>query len=309
MTRSLLARLTGVCVAALALLAEPPAQAQIPFYYTTRPQGVGMRSAAMADALSSDSWDATTMYWNPGGLSFVRTASPIFTHFVDWTTKAQTEQLVAPSITYGPIAFSASGMLTHGGRIDAGENIVVAYKEIGLDIAVSYLLLPTLSIGVLGGGRRSTFDETAISSAWSQVGIFYYPSPGIAYGMAYRAYRGATFWAANAQSGVGPQSDIQQNLELGATMTYPARSDRPVVTMSLTTEKYFPGVSLFSTKGGVEVFPWHFFVIRVGFKVGSVERIGRYGFGVHIDPVHLDFAIAPSRSENRFHGVSLAISL
>ncbi len=309
MTRaSSIGPLAGLMIVAL-VLAGSHASAQNPFYYTSKLEGTSMRSSGLADASSADSWDVTTMYWNPGGLSFLHSKSPIFTHTVDWNTRAQTENIAVALFGYRSFTFAAGGMISHSGRLTPGEGYSVPFNEAGFDLAASYAIIPTMSMGVLVGGRRSTFDGVGLNSAWAQLGVFYYPSPGIAYGLVHRVFRGTVYWAANDQSGVVPDQEIRQNLELGATMTFPMRSDRPIVTLSLTTEKYFPGVAISSTKGGLEIFPWRFFAVRIGFKVGSVERVARYGFGIHIDPVHLDVALAPSRAESRFHGISLSITL
>jgi hypothetical protein len=168
---------------------------------------------------------------------------------------------------------------------------------------------PVLSVGAMGGIRRTDLISLPTTSQWAQAGLFYYPTPGIAYGIAYRVRNGYTYWFSNNQSGVQHDAKLGQIVEIGTTMTWPSRSDRPMVTLSLTTEKFFPGISLFSTKGGLEVLPVQFLALRMGFKVGSFERVARYGLGFLFDPLRLDAAIGPGRTDNRFAGVSLSVRL
>jgi hypothetical protein len=204
---------------------------------------------------------------------------------------------------------AVAGMYSHGGELRPEGDLAVAVKEYGVDIATSMALTPTLSVGAFAGGRQVQFASTTKTNGWGQVGMFYYPSPGISYGWAYRVSSGVSYWSANAQRGVINEPTLSQNLEISATMTYPSRSSAPIVTLSLASEKYFPGVSLFSTKGGLEVYPVSFIALRVGFKAGTVERIARYGVGLRFDPVRLDLAVGASRSEDRFAGISLSVSL
>ncbi len=291
------------------LFLSAAAQSQAPFYYTVRPQGHGMRAAALADASSADASNVTGMFWNPASLSFLGSGGIIGTHTLDVKTRLQSEYLAGVVQVGRGLTVAASGVYAHAGKLEPEGGPVVSLKVYGADLAGSYAILPTLSVGGLFGARKAAFDGESRTMGWGQIGMFYFPSPGISYGMAYRVIRGYTYWYANNQSGVEPEPDLIQNLEIGATMSYPARAERPIVTLSLTTEKSFPGVSLFSTKGGLEVLPTQFLSLRLGFKVGTLERVARYGFGLHFGRVHVDFASGPSRAENRFSGVSLMVNL
>jgi hypothetical protein len=283
--------------------------AQAPYYYTLRPQGMGMRAAGLAEASSADATDVTGMFWNPGSVSFVRKPGMVFTHAIDTETHANTEQLASTVYRGAGVSLAVNGLYMHDGTLspEGGPHVGIGMR--GADVTASLLLLPTLSVGVMVGGREILLDTDRRTTGWGNVGLFYFPSPGISYGISYRILRGATYWFANAQSGVTWEPDPFQTIEMGATMSYPARSKSPFVMLSLSTEKVFPGVSLFSTKGGLEVLPIPMLALRVGFKVGSVERVARYGIGVNLYGVHIDAAYAPSRAENRFGGVSLMVDL
>ena len=302
-------RIALYAVVAILLILSAASYAQAPYYYTVRPQGHGMRNAALAEASSADPSDVTSMFWNPGILSFLKDQSIVATHSVDLRTRTNSEHVAGSFMVYRGLTLAASGSVSHGGKLEPENGPVVDLKGYGADVAGSYALMPTLSLGGLFGIRNTDFGGTTVNYAWAHVGVFYYPSPGISYGMAYRMTRGHTYWYANLQSGVIREPDLLQNLEIGATMMYPSLAERPVVILALTTEKSFPGVSLFSTKGGLEVLPTRFLALRIGFKVGTLERVARYGIGLQFERFELDFAAGPSRAENRFSGVSLTVKL
>ena len=302
-------RIAVLAAAGLQLLFSGATHAQAPFFYTVRPQGYGMRAAALAEASSADGSDVSGMYWNPGCLVFLKNEGVLVSHVMDVSTRAQVEHL-AGSVRFGhAFALGVSGVYSHEGRLELENGPEVPLEGHGVDLAGAYAFAPTLSLGVLAGFRKLTFDAESRTTGWGQIGLFYFPSQGVSYGFVYRAARGYTYWHANQQSGVERETDLLQNIEIGATMSYPARAEDPIVTLSLTTEKSFPGVSLFSTKGGLELLPVRFLAVRVGFKVGTLERVARYGFGLKFGRVHIDFAAGPSRAESRFTGVSLMVNL
>lgn len=295
--------------AGVAMMATATVSAQTPYYHTLRPAASAMRSAGLADASNADATDVTAMFWNPGSLAFLRRQSVVLSHVSDVGTHASTEQVTVAVLRSEETAVAVNGTLMHGGTLTPEEGPTTSISSMGGDIGVSYLLLPTLSAGAVAGVRRMSIGVDRRTTGWGLVGLFYFPSPGISYGLTYGAVRGVTYWYANAQSGVLWEPDLTQYLEIGATMSYPPRAQDPMVTLSLATARYFPGVSLFSTKGGLEINPVPWASLRVGFKVGSVERVARYGIGFRVSPLRLDFAFAPSAVESRFGGVSLMVDL
>lgn len=296
-------------MAGMTLLIAVSGFAQAPFYHTFRPSFAGMRSAGLADASNADATDVTAMAANPACLSFLKYRSVALAHVTDIATQAGFEQASGVLPRIGELTFAVNAAVMHGGKLDPGEGVRAAWSGYGGDVGASYLLMPTMSVGVVAGARAITISGERRTTGWGLAGVFYYPSPGISYGLTYGAVRGITWWYANAQSGVIWEPDLTQHLEIGASMSYPPRAQDPVVTLSLATQRFFPGVSLFSTKGGLEVNPVPWIALRVGFKAGSVERVARYGIGIRMPRVRLDFALAPSAVENRFGGFSLMVDL
>jgi hypothetical protein len=294
---------------AAAVVVITPVAAQPPTYFTVTPEGLNMRLAALGDASCSQVLDVGSMFGNPASLNHLQERGVIATHIQDRLTRGSVDQVAATVFSTNAFAVALNGTVSHGGGIRPEGVSPFPAREFGGDLAVAYAFLPTLSAGVLAGIRKTEIASLPSTNVWTQVGILYYPSPGISYGATYRVRKGATYWFANAQNGFDKDTPVRQGVEIGATMTFPARSDRPVATLSLSTEKFFPGISLASTKGGLEYLPVEFLALRIGFKVGSFERAARFGLGILVDPFRVDVAVGPSMSDDRFAGVSLFVRL
>ncbi len=300
---------TAILAAVATMMVTVAGSAQTPYYHTFRPSAISMRPAGLADAANADARDVTAMFWNPGSLAFLRYQNIVLTHISDPGTHAKTEQVSAAVFRNAEFSLGVNALVMYGGTLTPEDGPTTEFKGIGGDAALSYLLLPTISVGMIAGVRDMTIGTARKTTGWGLLGVFYYPSPGISYGLTYGAVRGVTYWYSNAQSGVLWEPDLAQYLEIGATMTYPPRAKDPVVTLTLATQRNFPGVSQFSTKGGLEISPVSWMAFRVGFKVGSVERVARYGIGFRYSRARLDLALAPSAVENRFGGIALVIDL
>jgi hypothetical protein len=300
---------TILILIAAGVLAASPVSGQIPSYYVFKPEGLNMRQAALGDASCSEAYDVAGMFGNPASLNHLRETGVILTHVLDEGSHGQTDQVTLAVFSGAMFALAVNATYTHGGELRPEGFSPFPIKESGGDFAFSMAIIPTLSIGAMGGVRKTEIASLPSTNEWGQAGMFYYPMPGIAYGIVYRVRTGSIYWFANGQNGLEREPTVRQNVEIGATMNFPARSERPVVTLALSAEKYYPGVALFSTKGGLEVLPLPFLALRMGFKVGSVERVARYGIGIMVGPVRLDAAVGPSRTDAQFAGLSLALRM
>ena len=176
------------------------------------------------------------------------------------------------------------------------------------DLASSTRVIPTLSAGVLAGIRSFKFANLSRSSEWAQLGVFYNPLPGIAYGLVYRYRRGLVFVKAGSDISLTPYASTPADLELGAAMTYPSNAADPIVSLALSTVRTFPSAERFNIKGGLEVYPVSYLALRLGYKVGSTTNLPRFGLGIHVRNFRCDFGIGPNQAEDRFHGFSLSYS-
>ncbi|MGA9121284.1 MAG: hypothetical protein WB699_18095 [Bacteroidota bacterium] len=278
------------------------------YVYFAQPSGVSVRGDAFAGAYCADAFDVTAMYSNPASLSFLRTRSVVVSDLSDWTLKSQTVSAAAPLLIDQDLRFGIGASYSGGGTVfaETGEGVPVQSYE--FDVASSTRLIPTLSAGVLIGIRSFKFANLSRSSEWAQLGVYYNPLPGIAYGLVYRYRRGLVFAKAGQDLSLSLYPNTPADLELGAAMMYPANSNSPIVSLSLTTVRAFPSAERFNIKGGLEVYPISFLALRLGYKVGSTINLPRYGIGVHVMNFRCDFGIGPSQADDRFHGFSLSYS-
>jgi hypothetical protein len=100
----------------------------------------------------------------------------------------------------------------------------------------------------------------------------------------------------------GPKS-----AQIGATIrTHDPQYSR--FTLSIAAEKLIDSTGLVY-KGGIEALPFTFLVLRIGYWVGPDTRAARYGVGLILGDFLLDYTVAPSHLEPRFHQVSLSYDL
>jgi len=292
----------------VALIMARTAEAQL-VVSPSRPFGVSPRGFALADAYCADWSDVTSMYGNPGALASLRSSSIIVVHHVDWATQTATELAAVPVRVNDDFAFGVAGVLGRDGKIHGLDGAEFGFTYFGGDLGSSYRIIPTLSLGFLGGIRAYTFAGDKLVTGWGQIGVLYAPTPGISYGVTYRVRGSALRIVGGQESSIEHESSIPADLEIGAAMTFPARSGSPIVSLSLTTEKNFPAVQRFNTKGGLEVYPVQFVALRIGYKVGSSNNVARYGAGVLFDRFRMDIGVAPSAAEDRSHTLSLSYLL
>jgi len=271
--------------------------------------GTSPRGFAMADAYCADNNDVTSMYGNPGALGFLRSTSMVLTHQVDWTTQSATEQLAVPFQLNQDVSFGVAAVVSRDGILHAEDGAGFAFSSYGVDLGSSVRIIPTLTAGLLLGARSFRFADQTMTTGWVQAGVLYTPTPGITYGVSYRIRNNLICAIAGSQASLEREQTWPAELEIGAAMTFPAHSGMPMVTLALTTEKNFPSIQRFNTKGGLEVYPLPFVAVRLGYKVGSSVNVGRYGAGVKLGKLQLDVGIAPSSAEDRSHVLSLSYSL
>jgi hypothetical protein len=293
---------------AVALWLAPSAAAQL-IVSTARPFGVSPRGFALADAYSADWDDVTSMYGNPGSLGSLRARSVVVTHYAEWATRTASELLAVPISVDDDLTLAVAGVLGHNGRLLGLDGTEFAFSYSGGDVAGAYRIMPTLALGMLVGAREYVFGDNRMMAGWLHVGVLYNPTPGVTYGITYRA-RGSAVRVIGGQSAtLERESQWPADLEIGAAMTYPARSGSPIVSFSLSTEKNFPAIQRFNTKGGLEVYPVQYVALRIGYKVGSSNNVARYGAGIRLGRFHMDAGIAPSSAEDRAHTFSLSYVL
>lgn len=301
------AAVAGIVLGAALITASPFARSQA-YVYFAQPSGVSIRGESFANAYSADAFDVTSMYSNPASLTYMDNRSVVVSDVFDWTLKSQTYSFAVPLLFTPDLRFGIGASYANNGTVFSETGDGVPTKSFEIDVATATRVIPTLSVGILGGLRSFTFANLTRPSEWAQLGIFYNPLPGIDYGLVYRYRRGLVFVKGGSDISLEPYAQTPADLELGAAMTYPATSASPIVCLSLTTIRTFPSAERFNIKGGLEVYPVPFVALRLGYKVGSSTNLPRYGIGIHVNNFRCDFGIGPSQADDRFHGFSLSYS-
>lgn len=297
----------GLMFVLLTVAAYSVVESQVQVYYV-QPVGVSIRGGSFADAYSADASDVTSMYGNPASLSYLYNESVVVSDYITWTVKSHTISAATPIFLNQDFHFGVGASYESNGKIFQESGNGIPMKSYEFDIAASSRVIPTLSVGVLGGVRKFTFADLSRPSEWAQLGVFYNPLPGIAYGLVYRYRNGLAFVKAGDALSLVRYQNTPADLELGAAMTYPSNAASPIVSLALSTVKTFPSAERFNIKGGLEVYPIRYVALRLGYKVGSTTNVPRFGIGVHVRNFRCDFGIGPNQSDDQFHGFSLSYS-
>jgi hypothetical protein len=294
----------------LTLVAVFPASSQPTYRFDTRPLGNGARGMAFADAYSADVSDVNSMYSNPATLCFLQTSSISVSHLHDWTFQTFEENIAAPVQISDGIAAALGLNVTTVGYLHptplAGD---VRFSHYGVDLGYAMRISPTLSMGAVIGVRYGKADNSPLGSMWVSIGAFYSPTPGLSYGAVFRGIgTGLGYAFENNTTTVEHQQRLPRTFELGAALAFPIKTREPWIHIALASEKSFPDNEN-RIKGGFEILPFSFCALRIGYGVGPKTVAARYGIGIRMSWLQLDYAISPSELEEQFDVFSLAIHI
>jgi len=176
----------------------------------------------------------------------------------------------------------------HAGYQDPRPDGRVEFSDYGFDLGYSVTIMPTLSLGFHGSARLVEVDGVSRAGGWSPWGSFYFPAPGISYGLRLHGPgTGLHYWV-DPENGehVEDQQKVPNALELAVEMKFPARAFEPTFVLALATERVLAYKQTFY-KGGMEVTPWHFIAFRIGyadyegihsFRMGAALKLGEFGW-------------------------------
>lgn len=266
---------------------------------------MGARASAMADAYTADIYDIAVLYWNPASLSFLEKKSVMLDHFYEWKTAVMNDVVAVPIPLKGQQSLGLGASVSHLGYLRNHRPYHARAIQYGFDLGYARILSTGFSGGIRVGGRYSHSENSDFfTSSWS-LGITYYPSPGISYGLVLGDI-GEDVSTLNGGT-LTKQASLRR-LQVGITMRYPLSLQRRLLTLALTNEKIFGETGLYY-RLGFEVNPFEFAALRVGYFVGPLTAAARYGLGFKTDLFQVDYAIAPSTHSFRFQQLSLSILL
>jgi hypothetical protein len=303
---------SSIAVAGLAFLLAGAASAQLTRYNSDSHAIVGARSAALADAVTSQSVDASMLYFNPAALSYLMwTSVPVTAAIEDlgYQNYAVTANVVVPLPRYQNWTFAVGGT-THQFHQSGNASPLrgLSYSQNDLTGGFAYRIIPALSVGAT---IRAVGGQSAAKSLWavsSSLGMMYGPQPGVAYGIVIQGLGNSVFYPYenpndlnDIHAGASPRS-----ITLGLSISFPTRTpEDPTLILALGNQKIL-GESGVIYKLAAEYWPISAVALRAGYWVGPVTVSAKYGAGVRLSMFQLDYAISPGTIEPRFHQLTLS---
>ena len=102
--------------------------------------------------------------------------------------------------------------------------------------------------------------------------------------------------------------DPRRTLQIGISLRLRLWRKDPTLTMALANEKVFR-IDGLTYKGGIEFQPVRQIAFRLAYFVAPDVVYAKYGVGLNLRPLRIDYAISPSHLSDRFHEITAALSL
>jgi hypothetical protein len=283
-------------------------QSQTQIDYTPPTLGIGARAAALADAYISEAYDVSSMYWNPAALVFLEKSFIVMNHFQEREHNAMIESIAIPLLRSSNALAIGASVAHLGYWKDSPQGAEFRFIQYGLDIAYARTIVPQLSLGACIGMRYGNPKTSHLNVASSSFGLVYSPSPGISYGVAYNGVGERIRYSFDSTATNLHRENQLRSLQVGASMRFPHSQLKPsVFTLTAASEKNLEKHEL-GYKGGLEICPIRFLALRIGYQVDPSRAAAKYGAGLRLEWLQLDYAIAPSREYDRFQQLSVSIA-
>ncbi len=292
----------------LALCAQAAAQQST--VYVSEPFRVGARTVSFAGANAGDSPDVSVIYGNPAALSFLDNSAIIVTHTFERSSGVMDENAAVPLFLRRGEVVGIAASVNHVGHLGTNGRSPFRAIQYGYDVAYSRRITPTFSVG---GALNVRYARSSASKLWglsSSLGLFYYPTPDVSYGVAVTGIGSGMKYIFDGAQTFLNSKNIPRRLVAGATLRYPSHVTKtPVLQISLATEKNFDmnGVSYF---GGFELLPMPFVAVRFGYLGGpNNTEYASYGIGFQSAGWKLDFGATPSRVSPEIFQLTLSVPI
>ncbi len=298
--------LAALCLFSLALVSVEVSQAQ----YTTPDYGFGARADGLGGAFLAEPYDIMAMYWNPGAIAYLPRPQIALNHVMDVTSGVISEDLaVGIRVTHKDlIAIGVS--VDQLGYVPKEKIANFRFVQYGYDLAYAREVVPTLSLGARVGLHYGVSGASNLWAAAASVGLCYFPSPEISYGASVNGLGTGIRYDFDGYAMQLNRVNAPRSLQVGAMVRFPPESKEPVLTLAIANEKVF-GVSGLRYKGGLELQPYPYLALRIGYQYANQLGISapKYGMGFHLSRFHIDYSISPSNREDQTYNLSLLIDL
>jgi hypothetical protein len=217
---------------------------------------------------------------------------------------------VAVSLPLGSSSSVGLGMsVTHTGYVKDSPRTSTKMKMIqyGLDLAYAQMVANSLGMGLDLAVQSTRAGNLQLTQFTPSVGLLYTPSPEISYGIDYRAQGSPLEFSYDSASTIWKKEAQRQTIEAGATLRLRLWRKDPTLILALANEKVL-SVKGITYKGGIEFLPIEYLSVRVGYFATSQSLYARYGLGINLGPLRIDYLISPSRLSDRFHEIAAAFA-
>lgn len=285
-----------------------------------RIQKVSARTAALGNATVGDPTDISVININPAGLAFVQDLKDAQINVSqNWNNNMMLENFTLPAFKIYNHTIAAQFSIHHDRGFESvnflGTNPmpqpqITMYQ---LDVVYSVTIANTFSIGVLNNFSYAENSIAQFSTYYPTLGMMYAPSESVSYGIAFRGLGRSIVYNVVGSRGLttlGSQ-DLRESLELGASLQFPADTDKTYMSISLANEKRFGEEGVWY-KAGLEWTNIPLLALRSGiiFKPETNVYAPRFGAGIVSDFLTLDYTVSYSKDlYERFHQLGITLHL
>lgn len=303
-------KLFSLCAVALVLLAD--AKAQVTSMNSDRHFIAGARAFSLADAYVAESYDVVSMYTNPAALTRLLRKSVVLNYSLERilsTDNIMNENVSVPISLGRDVSLGIGATLSHVGHIrDASPLKGFSYSQYGVDMGIGWSISTFLSIGADVNVRYGQSDVTKLSSIHCTVGALYSPSPEISYGVSVQGLGNGLAFDTVAGSTMIIRPNLDKSLQVGISWRFRGNEEEPIMTVVLTNQKIF-GVKGLVYKGGIEYVPVRVIALRLGYWVGVETLVPKFGAGLRLSRLQIDYAASLSELEPVSHQFSLSFEI
>lgn len=297
-------RLLMLCAALAVLPAMLAAQAPATVF---RPRSFlnSARALGFADAYIADNHDVNSMYWNPASLVYMQHTSVVLNHTLDRSSNIMNENIATPLFARKGEVVAIGLAVNHIGHVGKSAFSDFQALQYGYDVAYSKEIVPTFCVG---GGVNVRYGTASSGNLWavsSSLGVFYSPAQGVTYGAVFNGIGNGIRYTYDGASTLLSTERLPRDLQVGATMQFPAAQNKTALTLSIGNEKVF-GEQGLRYKGGAEYVFLRLVAVRVGYIVDPDVKVATYGLGLRAGRWQLDYGMLPSRQTDRLYQFTLA---
>ena len=198
--------------------------------------------------------------------------------------------------------------VNHVGRVGKSAISELRALQYGYDVAYSKEFVPTLCVGGAVNVRYGNADSGNLWAFSSSIGVFYTPTAGVMYGAVFGGLGNGIRYTYDGASTILTSEKLPRDLQVGATVHFPAAAHKTYLTLSIGNEKVFSETGL-RYKGGAEYVFLRLVAVRFGYIVDPDVKVATYGLGLRAGKWQLDYGMLPSRVTDRLYQFTLAYDL